>query len=110
LLILPSERTGESVQGCGGATAGECAEHDHSDAWVIAPHVAQHLQAVHLGHLDIEGNDVRIQLRDPLQCGHTVRGEARHLDALVLFKRVTNQPANHDGVIDHQDADFPSRQ
>jgi hypothetical protein len=55
----------ERLEGRRCAALGERAEHDHGQPWVRPADLAQRRDAVHLGHLDVEGDQVGVELVDP---------------------------------------------
>ena len=57
----------QRVERRGRAALRQRAEHDHRMSLVLLADPPQRLEPVHLGHLDVERDDVGIDLRDPLQ-------------------------------------------
>jgi hypothetical protein len=61
---------------------------------ILASNAPQHFQTVHVGHLDIQRDDVRIKLWDPLQSYRAVRGSPHHLEHGILLERLRDQPTD----------------
>jgi hypothetical protein len=96
---------GEGLDGQLGTLAGERAEHDHPG---VDARLGQRLEggdAVHLRHLDIEGDDVGGVGAQPLDRLGAIALRAHHLDLGVAGKGVAHRGAEHPAVIDDQNAD-----
>ena len=73
-------------------------EHDHADLGVVVAQLAGRLQAVHLGHPDVDQRDVRVLGPDQLQELLAVGGLADDLDA-VGHVEVAPKPLPHQRVV-----------
>jgi hypothetical protein len=67
--------------------------------------VLEGLQPVHDRHLDVEGHQVGVELRDLGQRDPPVGGRAHDLEPGVRGQDVADQPAHDDGVVDDQHSD-----
>ena len=81
------------------------ADDDHRHA-MLARDLAQHLDAVHARHFEIERHDVRVQLLDLSQADHAVHGRADDFDGWVALQHLRNQLAHERGIVHDEHADF----
>ena len=94
----------QGAQGGLGPALGEGGDHD--DGHGPQPHQAgQEVQAVHLGHLDIEGDDVGGEAADHLARGQRVGGGADAAHVGLAVDDLGEQAADQGGVVDDDDAD-----
>ncbi len=71
------------------------------------PNAAQHLQPVHVRHLDVQGDYVGVPLRDSLQPKRAVRGRPNHFQRRVLLQGMGDEAPNDDRVVyDHDTNSF----
>jgi hypothetical protein len=96
---------GERVEGRRRAALGERGEHDDRDRAAAPPQRPDRLDAVHHGHLDVHGDQVRRELLDLGLGDLPVGGGADDVDRRVTGEGVGHQSADDDGVVDHQHAD-----
>ncbi len=86
----------------GGLLAAVRGHQDHGQSGVVAADGLDQLQAVHLGHVQIGDDDVRLLRRD-----HRERvAPVRRVDgnqAGALLEQAARARAVHGGVVDHQD-------
>ncbi len=54
----------------------DAADHDDAGVWVTLPYGSQCLQSTHHGHFDIQKNEIRRSLRQPIERHGAVRGGA----------------------------------
>jgi hypothetical protein len=94
----------QGLEGMGRAVVGERADDDDGQR-VLLHDDLQEGEAVHPGHLQVQGQDVRAQLHDAVAGREGVGGGADDLDAGIGLEGVGQDLADHGGVIDHQDAD-----
>src|SRR6266852_3053413 len=71
----------------------------------VAHDEAQRLHAVHAGHLQIKGYDIRAQLGNFFQRECSVHGGANNLDGRIARKDRGNQFPHESGIIDDEDSD-----
>jgi hypothetical protein len=95
----------ERVERRGRTALRERREHDDRDARARGAQRPHRVDAVHHGHLDVHGDEVGCELLDLRERDLTVRGRADHVDRRIPGERVGDEPADHDGVVDHQDPD-----
>ena len=87
-----------------GATLGQ--RRHHHDRHRPQPHdLLKELEPVHVGHLDVERDDVRVEVLDHLAGGRRIGRPTDHFDALVARQHRRQQAPDGRGVIDDQDAD-----
>ena len=67
--------------------------------------VLQHLEAVHVRHFDVEGQQVRSVLRNALEPDGAVRSRAHNLDRRIRLERPGHELANDYRVIHDHDPD-----
>src|SRR5208282_2132846 len=79
----------------------------HDDRHRMAAHdLFQSVDAVHGGHLQVEGHHVGTQLFDLFQAEISVHRGAHDLDGLIGLKHLRDQLAHQGGVVDHQHSNF----
>ncbi len=66
----------------------------------------QGLESVHLGHLDIQNDNIGIDLGNFFQGDPAIGSNTRDFDPRVARENVRHQPANHHGIIDYENANF----
>ena len=101
---------GEGVEGRGGTALGQRAEHDDRHAAVLAPtdtaaDRADRLDAVHLRHLDVHGDQVGLELVQLRDGDLAVHGGAHDLDVRVLGQHVGHDLADDHRVVDDHHPD-----
>ena len=67
----------------------------------------QRFQAVHLRHLDIQGDDVGEQFADALQGDEAIRGASHDFDVRVFFEHPRDQAPYDDGIVDDHHPNLP---
>ena len=85
------------------AFLGVRADDDHRHV-MLARDLAQHFDAVHARHFQIERDDVRAQLLNFSQADQAIHGGADDFDRGIAEQHLRNQLPHQRGIIDHQDA------
>ncbi len=80
----------------------EGADHDHGHFQAAVLNGFEHRQAVHAGHLDVQGHHVGTQRSDPVEGDRPGVGRADDLDARDTGEHVAEDPAVRDGIIHDQ--------
>ena len=98
------ERAGfQRLDGEGALRVGHRHE-DHARRFRHRRERAEHAEAVELGHLQVERDDVRLQLLDPLECVDPVARDADDLDPAVPRQHLAHHLARERRVVDDEDA------
>src|SRR6202049_1611604 len=79
------------------------ADDDHRDL-VAAHNAAEHFEAVHPGHLQIERHNIRAQLSNFLNAQQAVHGGSHHLNGWIALQHLWNQFPHQRGIVHHQNA------
>src|SRR6201997_245644 len=90
----------ESFQGSGGSMFGERAEHDDGNAGVDLAQLANGFEAVHLGHFNVEEDDVGLEIGELGQSKTSVGGGAGYLEGGIAGDGIGKSPAHNDCVVD----------
>ena len=94
----------ESGQGDLGAGLGQCRDHDDGHR-PQAHDLLEELQAVHVRHLDVEGDDIGVQPLDGFARLQRIGGRADHLDFGIAAQGGRDQAPHGGRVVDDEDAD-----
>src|SRR5262245_20419957 len=96
----------ERFERVGRAALRERAEHDHGQPRVGLADLAQRLEPVHPGQLDVERHEIRLDLGDPLERRTAVLGFAGHFDGRFGRQCVCDDAADQGGIVHDQDPGF----
>jgi hypothetical protein len=66
----------------------------------------QERESIHLGHLDIECQDVGIEILDLVARDVGIACDADHLDLGIGIEHVAQNAADQRGIVDDEHADF----
>jgi hypothetical protein len=89
----------------GSAAFGLAADDDDGNV-MPAGDLAQHLDAVHARHVEIERNDVGTELGDLFQAERAVHGGADDFDRRIALKNLRDQLAHQGRIVNDEDAEF----
>jgi hypothetical protein len=95
----------QRAQGHLGPGLGQAGDHDHRHR-PQAHDLLEELDAVHVRHLDVEGDDVGVQGLDHAPGLERVAGGADHLDLGVTGQGGRDQAPHGGGVVDDEDANL----
>jgi hypothetical protein len=86
------------------AGGGERTDHDHGELDAARLEFAQQAEAVELGHLHVERDNVGTVGNNPIEGEPAVLSVADHFDVGKLFEDRTNDLAVEGGVVDDEDS------
>ena len=95
---------GAGLEGLNGVLVEGGDDHDHRQ--VRAAELADHFEAAHQGHLQIEEDELWLQGGDLVQCLAAIGGFANHLDLRKVLELLVQQAAR-DGFIVHKQSRDP---
>jgi len=93
----------EGLQRHLGAVPSEAGKHHHGDG-VARQQAAEDLQAVELGHFDVKGYDIRLQLVGKFQCLLTIECLPHHLQVRLGTQHASDYQPHIGGVINYENA------
>lgn len=103
IIIRPD---GKRFDGDLGPPLHERAEHDDGKLWIELSNFAEGLNAIHLRHLDIEGDDVGGDLGDFLEGDLAVGSDSDDFDGGVGGQDIGDHAAHDHRIIDHEHSDL----
>ncbi len=95
----------ECVESDAGALLSQGGAHDNRHG-MQSHEVAQEFQAIHARHLDVQRQYIRVQRLDHVARHDGIFRRADDFDLFVRGEDFREQPPNHQGIVDDQNANF----